>query len=398
MAAPYIRELFNRLFRGELTPGEKEILAEWIQESGEEEEFTALMQQSWQNFESHQSLPADKADQLLVSILHMGKKQESAGAVLVPMEQAIPIRRRRRYGVIAAAVLLVLIGAGILFQPSHSPAPAKMAQKTDVAPPSVSNAILTLGNGKKIVLDSASNGELTTQGKTDIVKLGDGQIAYKAKGTAESNIYNTITVPRGSRIATLTLSDGTKVWLNAGSSLTYPVLFTGSERKVSVTGETYFEVAPHAGKPFIVTKGSTEVAVLGTHFNVNAYEDEADMKITLLEGAVKVSSGQEKALLAPGQMAVFHPGESVKVLHEADLEQVMAWKNGQFNFTDVNISTVMRELSRWYGVEVQYQEEVKEKFYMETDRNTNVSNVLKILETTGGVHFHITGDKIIVMR
>jgi transmembrane sensor len=402
----HIEELLQRLFKGEITPDEKETLAAWIQESGEQERFMTLVQQSWENFESHQTIPGDKAAHLLESVLHKSPLQEEARVV------SIKTRHRRIYRAMAAAVLLLLIGAALVFRAPPSPAPAKMALKSDVAPPSASNAILTLAGGKKIVLDSAGNGELTTQGKTDIVKLGDGQIAYQAKGAAEATVYNTLTVPRGSRIATLTLSDGSKVWLNAGSSLTYPVVFSGNQRKVSVTGEIYFEVAPHAGRPFIVTNGSTEIAVLGTHFNVNAYEDEEDLKVTLLEGAVKVSGGQEKALLTPGQMAVLQPATfespsgitaqqtnvSLKVLKDVDVEQVMAWKNGQFNFSDVDIRTVMRELARWYGVDVQYQDNVTEKFYMETDRNTNVSNILKILETTGGVHFQITGDKIIVMK
>jgi ferric-dicitrate binding protein FerR (iron transport regulator) len=210
--------------------------------------------------------------------------------------------------------------------------------------------------------------------------------------------YNTLSNPRGSKVISLTLSDGTRVWLNAGSSLRYPASFASSavNREVKITGEAYFEVAHDASKPFIVSKNDVSVTVLGTHFNVNAYDDESDIKITLLEGSVRVNKGSNTGLLKPGQQA--QVSSSVKVLNNTDVEQVMAWKNGKFSFNGSDIKTVMRELARWYDVNVEYKDEIKETFFVKLDRNTNMSNVFRILQTTGAVHFKIEGKKVTVMQ
>jgi len=386
MPDPHIAGLIDRFFKGTITPEEKELLAEWILHSGEEKDLASLLERSWKDFEPNQSLSDARAGQLLSSILRKGNM--------------VPVRRIQWRRMAAAAIVFVLVtGAGFYYLSKHSiPHPIAIASR-DVAAPSASNAVLTLANGRTIILDSASNGSLATQGRTTIIKLGDGDIAYQPQEISENAAgYNTLTVPRGSRIAHVTLSDGTKVWLNAGSSLAYPVAFTGPERKVSVTGETYFEVAPDASHPFIVSKGTRTIKVLGTHFNVNAYEEEEDMKVTLLEGAVEVTAGSGNSILHPGQMAQIDDMQKISLLKNVDLERVMAWKNGLFNFSGADIRTVMRELSRWYDLKLDFKDQINEKFHVEISRNTNVSNVLKILETTGGVHFNIAGNKITVMR
>lgn len=302
----------------------------------------------------------------------------------------------------AAAIIVFLAGGSYLFFKDNSGSQEISGNKStipiqDIAAPVTANAVLTLADGSKIVLDSAGNGSLATQGSANIVKLADGRIAYTANANRVSEVqYNTLTVPRGSKVMSLALADGSKVWMNAESSLRYPTTFVGKERKVEITGEAYFEVAKNAAMPFVVKKGDVAVQVLGTHFNVNAYEDEVQMKITLLEGSVNVSNGNNSSLLKPGQQAQVQNG-LMNVVNQVDIEEVMAWKNGLFNFKGDNINTVMRQLARWYDLDVYYEKQVTEKFYVKMNRNTNVSNVFKILETTGGVHFKIELKKIMVM-
>jgi ferric-dicitrate binding protein FerR (iron transport regulator) len=387
-----ITELFNRFFAGTITPGEKQLLAEWITKA-DKQALAPQMHQAWKEFTTSETIPADKANQLLNAII------QKKSPAIDPEPRVLNLGMRRKYWFAAAAVLAVICCTAIYwFKSSPQEAKPTAIIKKELAPPAVSNAVLTLANGKKIMLDSAQNGSLARQGKTDLIKLSDGQIAYRGQDAGAGLQWNTLTVPRGSKIAAITLADGTQVWLNAGSSLTYPVAFTGKERRVSVTGETYFEVAKDHVHPFIVQKGDNRVQVFGTHFNVHAYEDESDIQITLLEGSIEVSNGETKHKIVPGQMALIQPDRSIRVTDSADLDRVMAWRNGRFDFADADIGMVMRELARWYDVEIEYREPVNEKFYLETNRNINVSDVFKILETTGGVHFLTEGKKIIVMR
>ena len=244
------------------------------------------------------------------------------------------------------------------------------------------------------MLDSASNGSLATEGNTRIEKLSDGQIVYTGKETGEME-YNTLTVPRGSKIASITLSDGTKVWLNSSSSLTYPVAFAGNERDVKISGEAYFEVAHNAAKPFKVIKGETLITVLGTHFNVNAYEDESSIKVTLLQGAVKVDRGTLTKLLKPGQQA--QVSSDIKINNEVNVDEVMAWKNGEFQFGEAaDIHSIMREIARWYDVDIEYKGDISGHIGGTISRDENVSQVLSMLEMTGAVKFLIEGKKIVV--
>jgi len=396
-----IADLIQRLLDGSITPAEKELLAQWILNDTNEEQLHSMMEQAWRDFQPGQTLPAEKADQIL-------------GAILPPPVRHIR-QRNRAYTLAAAAVLIfaILTGAGIYLL-RKQPTPIAIAAK-DVAPPSATKAILTLSDGSRIDVDSAGKGNIATQHTTAVIKQGAGDIVYKAgaipttgattstaatpttAATPSTTVYNTLTVPRGSRIAHLTLSDGTKVWLNAGSSLHYPVAFNGPDRKVEVTGETYFEVAQDKLHPFIVNKGENSVKVLGTHFNVNAYDEEGPIKVTLLEGSVKVSTNKDNSLIKAGQMAIMDPQKSIDVLNNADLERVMAWKNGYFNFSNADIKTVMRELSRWYGLELVFNNVTNERFHVEINRDIPLSRVLRILEMTDKIHFTISGNKVTVM-
>jgi len=380
-----IAALIERLLDGSITPAEKELLAKWVLNDTNEEQLHSMMEQAWRDFQPGQTLPAEKADQIL-------------GSILPPPVRRIS-RRNRAYTLAAAAVLIfAILTGGTIFLLRKQPTPIAIAAAKDVPPPAASKAILTLSDGTRIDLDSAGKGNIATQRTTAVIKQDAGDIAYQAGANAPTTttaIYNTLTVPRGSRIAHLTLSDGTKVWLNAGSSLRYPVAFAGPDRTVEVTGETYFEVAQDKLHPFVVNKGANSIKVLGTHFNVNAYDEEGPMKVTLLEGAVRVSTNNDNSLLHPGQMAVMD--QNIDVLNNTDLERVMAWKNGYFNFSNADIRTIMRELSRWYGLELVFNNITNERFHVEINRDIPLSKVLRILEMTDKIHFTISGNKVTVM-
>lgn len=300
----------------------------------------------------------------------------------------------------AAAVLLLLAGGAYWLSSKPTPevpvavAPAPANRLVNDVAPGQEGAILTLSTGETIVLDNAANGALAQEGATEVIKQ-NGQIVYKGKDAAAAVVYNTMTTPRG-RQYSLLLADGTRVWLNAASSITYPTAFTGKERKVDVTGEVYFEVVHNAGMPFVVQKDGVRVQVLGTHFNVNSYNEESSLNVTLLEGAVRVVSGIHRSDIRPGQQAQVREG-SLQLVNNVNLEEVMAWKNGTFRFGGTGIETIMRQLSRWYDVEVVYNKKIDEIFYAEIPRNTPLSDVLKALALTGEVRFAIEGKKIIVM-
>ena len=332
-------------------------------------------------------------------------------------KQVAPVRRMftyRRWAVAAAVILFMITGTYFLFfYQSRKPAivHTEYGLKNDIAAPAYTKAVLLLMDGKEIILDTAANSQLAVQENTAILKTGDGQLIYKINPSLQANgtgHMNTLTVPRGSRPLQLTLTDGTKIWLNAASSITYPIVFTGNERKVQMSGEAYYEVAKDAARKFIVSANGVETEVLGTHFNVNGYEDEANTKVTLLEGSVKVKSEvksqKSEALLKPGEQAVVSTHSPLTIDHSPDLEETVAWKDGYFDFKGAEIKSVMRQLSRWYNVEIEYNGKITDNHFSGIiNRNNNISQVLKMLESTGGVGFKIeTGSssaagKIIVL-
>ena len=327
---------------------------------------------------------------------------------------AVPVRRMvvtRRWGWVAAAVLL-LLAAGIayrsMFMTAKSP-PQQAAIIKDIAP-GTQGAILILGDGRQVVLDSQRNGLIAKQGATNVT-LKDGAVGYDKNSIgAATTIYNTMTTPRG-RQYQLLLPDGSKIWLNAASSIRYPVAFSGHERKVQITGEVYFEVAKNPAMPFKVNINNTStVEVLGTHFNVNAYEDEAETKTTLLEGSVKVmkretANGKREtaknnvfaAVLKPGEQAVLsRTNLPFTIDHSPDIDQVMAWKNGLFSFDNATIQTVMRQLSRWYNIDIIYEGNIPEQhFFGQMARDLSLLQVLRGLQVTK-VNVSLEGRKLII--
>ena len=266
----------------------------------------------------------------------------------------------------------------------------------DIKPPGVNRATITLANGQTVYLDSVAIGALATQGTVKLIKLADGKIAYEAGSNhiIEKPAYNTLTNPKGSQVVDLTLADGSRVWLNAGSSLTYPLSFIENERRVVITGEAYFEVASDKTKPFRVVKGNMQVEVLGTHFNVNAYDDEKNIKVTLLEGAVRLKINEENQMLEPGEQG--QVSNTISIIKNVDVEAVMAWKDDRFKFSGVDIETIMRQAARWYDIDIEYRGKVEGTLSGGVARNVNASQLFHVLELTDKVRFEIEGRKVIV--
>lgn len=358
----------------------------------------ALLQEELNN--SHYNTAEEEVNwqQMLQAVL---QQRETAAAA--------PVRRLRIYKIAAAAAVIIALGTIAwwwLQSNGRQTTDKPVAKITDIMP-GKNGAVLTLANGRQLVLDSAGNGDLYTQTGLQIVKH-DSLIAYTAPASKKSDetgtiSYNTLTTPKGRQFR-LVLADGTKVWLNASSSVRYPAVFNGEERVVNVTGEVYFEVAKDPRKPFKVNfsskAGGGRVEVLGTHFNINAYDDEDAVKTTLLEGKVKVTQPAKDndmaAVLKPGEQAVLASHSRLTIDHSPNIDQVMAWKNGYFQFDRVDIKTVMRQISRWYDVEIVYEGPVtNDRFGGSIPRDATLSQVLNALEQSL-VHFTIQGKKVIV--
>lgn len=309
----------------------------------------------------------------------------------------------RRFAVAAAVIGLLGSGAWwLIHNREQLQAPAVVTtQPHDVSAPAVSRATLTLSNGQKIALDSAANGAIADQGGASVVKDAGGRLTYQVPVSPTRNVllYNTLSNPRGSRVITLTLADGTRVWLNAESSIRYPAIFTGNDRAVEMTGEAYFEVAKDAAKPFRVTVAGETVNVLGTSFNVNAYADGSVLRTTLADGAISVTaSGTDKRLEA-GQQAVYDPShQRLSIDAHADLDRVLAWKNGLFGFAHTDLKALMQELGRWYNVDVHYEGAIPEEHFSgRLERSLTLDQVLHIL-TNHKIHYSIEPNRTLIIR
>lgn len=328
---------------------------------------------------------------------------------LSPEFKPAKITKRRKWLLpAAAAVILLLISAGVYLMFSSKTQTQQQTAKTNPVNdmmPGGNKAILTLADNSSIVLDSASNGTISLQGGIKVQKLENGLLAYVVNGEQvtenDEAFFNTISTPRGGQYH-VTLSDGTEVWLNASSSIRFPVVFTGKERKVDITGEAYLEVAKNRSMPFKVKAASSEIEVLGTHFNVNAYGDEESIKTTLVEGMVKVSvpssmrSQETSIILRPGQQSGISKDGRIRVVENADIEEALAWKNGRFQFKSADLKSILRQISRWYDADIVYRGNVNLHFTGHLPRNQNVSKVFEMLALTGEVKFTIEGKKIIV--
>ncbi|MDB5128863.1 FecR family protein [Mucilaginibacter sp.] len=308
-----------------------------------------------------------------------------------------------------AAVLVFAVLAGLLFVLKEKS--GKQAATTTFAKnkkheilPGSNKAYLTLTNGKSIILDDAKNGEINASEGVKVTKTANGMLVYSFSKTnntiAPGDVaqFNTITTPRGGQYK-VTLEDGTLVWLNAASSIKFPQAFTGNSRVVEITGEAYFEVAKNKAKPFIVKANGTQVEVLGTHFNISAYNDDAKITTTLLEGSVRMSKGTSTVMLAPGQQGIVAQNGSGITVSQADTEANLAWINGFFVFRDASIVDIMKLVSRWYDVDVEFQDDVQQNEFGGTiSRYKNITELLDNMRLTRTIHYKIDGRRVIIMK
>jgi ferric-dicitrate binding protein FerR (iron transport regulator) len=414
--------LLQKHFAGNLTEREYADLQRWFKEVGAHE-FDKLVNELQAQYPNEYTqvynINDAFAQRLEARVDAIEAEENEEPLVTIAPVHRIHVLKTAWFRYAAAVIIIFGIGAYLwnTQKEKENPSLAQTNQsvpvKNDVAPGG-NKAILTLADGSTIVLEDANNGEIAVEHGAAISKE-QNKIIYKnspSSGGGGETTYNTMTTPRGGQYQ-LTLADGTKVWLNAESSITYPTRFSEKQRKVAITGEAYFEVAKDKAKPFIVSvypknsflekplpedgDGYT-IEVLGTHFNVNAYPDESSANTTLLEGSVKIASGNAKMILKPGQQAQLNKQTNkLSLAINPDVEQVMAWRNGLFNFNNATLEQVLRQLARWYDVEVVYNGKVQpKKFGGKIQRDLNLSEVLDVLKDAG-VKFTIN-NKIVTVR
>jgi ferric-dicitrate binding protein FerR (iron transport regulator) len=388
----HYKELLRRYLDNNCTPQEAEELLDYLQHDASNRMLLAEMSASF--------IPP-AGDAVPEPGPWSERIRQQLQAKIQPLK-VIPFYKRWLPKVAAAALLLICAGAVwryYLHTKEVPPAdvPSKILAQQDM-PPGGNRAVLTLANGSTVLLDSTANGDIPTQGATKVIKV-NGQLIYQANSAdARSVSYNTVSTPRGGQYK-IVLPDGTLVWLNAASSLRFPTAFTGNERVVTLNGEGYFEVAHQRGNmPFKVQLSDGAVEVLGTHFNIMAYHNEARVKTTLLEGAVNVVHGAHTARLRPGQQASWETvAHSSIQVNNTNAEEAVAWKEGYFQFNRAGLEEVMRQLQRWYNVELRYEGEGgrQREFWGKIPRDARLSEALKILELSN-IHCTIAGDTIII--
>nr|WP_121271107.1 FecR family protein [Pedobacter schmidteae] len=391
--------LFNRYFDKTATHAERDEFLAFVDQEEVEAEIQKLMEESYQSFQPEREPFAAGGREKMLKAIVKGQKET---------DEVAPLKRRRLWPLIAsAAAILLVAGVSVYFYTTSSLSDNRlpMVAKHDIKP-GKNTATLTLADGRKIILSDAANGELAKEGGVSIQKTKDGKVIYavdaKVAGTANPEAalrLNTISTAAGQQYQVI-LPDGTLVWLNALSSLKYPSMFTGHERKVELEGEGYFEVTKVKDRkmPFIVLSNKQRVEVLGTHFNINSYANENATKTTLLEGSVSVSTSNTLAVLKPGQQAILMNGKTRVV--QVQTEDVVAWKNGYFMFNNESLEDVMRKVARWYDVQIEYKKISNRKitFFGTVSRFSNISQVLRTLEHTEEVKFEIEGRRVIVIE
>jgi transmembrane sensor len=319
----------------------------------------------------------------------LGKKDIIIADIYKKLQKSIgkkPNNNKKWYTAAAAAILVV--GLSILFYKNPIENPL-LTKRDQLAQSTMGKAVLTLEDGSQVVLDSENAGLLEEQGIVAKNMGIRGELSYHTLNQTEEVKYNSITIPRGGEYH-LVLCDGTKIWLNSESSLKFPMQFIGKDRQVELTGEAYFEVAENKAKPFRVMVKNTEIRVLGTHFNINAYNM---VNTTLIEGSVKLKSGVNEVLLKPGEFGVKTVKGDINI-GDADIEAVTAWRNGYFVFRDETIKSIMERISRWYDVDIEYHENAGEKeFYGKISRELSLKELLNSMELTGSVKFKIIENK-----
>ncbi|MET6997184.1 FecR family protein [Chitinophaga defluvii] len=389
-----ITRLFHKYLANQCTPGEVDELMQSLRKP----EYQSI----WEELVAAQVAGTTASSQEPDEVVKARLEQRLQNILHEIEESPVPVYTRKivpyTWKWAAAAAILILLGTGTYFylnsptkQVVHTPAVAM-----DVAPGG-NKATLTLSNGSVVLIDSVPEGKVAQQGNTSIVKLPNGQLVYNAGNSGvDESMYNTLATPRGGQYQ-LTLPDGTQVWLDAASSITYPAVFKGNKREVTITGEAYFEIALNAAKPFFVKVKEATIQVLGTHFNVNAYQEEEAIKVSLLQGAVKLNNKKSGIRLVPGQQGQLFPDGALKLIKEVDVEQAIAWKNGYFQFDGIGLPALIRQIARWYDLDVVYEGAVPEReFSGKIARTAYLSDVIKALELSD-VHCRFDGKKLIVM-
>ena len=355
---------------------------------------------------------SDREKEVFFHLLAQGKLDKylhaqmktKASDVLEKISPGRPLITRPRLAAAAALIGLLLL-SGVLWQsyqhhdPGNNAPPVTTYYKNEV-PPGGNHAILTLANGSRVMLDSTGKGSLGIQGASRVIKVDASSLSYRAVSNEHTDrsttYYNTIATPAGGQYQVI-LADGSKIWLNALSTVKFPTSFHGPLRTVELSGEAYFEVAKDKSKPFHVIANGINIEVLGTSFNVNAYTDEDAIRTTLLEGAVKLTKGNSTLLLAPGQQGQTIADGGLSIARNADADEAVAWKNGYFSFDDADLRTVMRQLSRWYGIQVRYEgKPTRSLFWGKMGRDLKLTQVLSGLDKSK-VHFQLEGTTLTVL-
>ena len=376
------------------------LLNRYVEDSASTEELEEL--NLLLNDKSYEEAAKDHLLSLLRATVPMAvHSEERLQAVLRVMRGERQVMIRNYWWAVAAIFIGAAVSLWVVTRktPSSSMVAGRQFLQHDRAPGG-NVAVLTLADGKSITLDSVHNGVLAEQGNASVTKAGDGMLAYRqVKGQTTPAVYNKLTTPRGGQYRLL-LPDGSQVWLNAASSVSYPTAFTEKVRSVTVTGEVYFEIAPNAAMPFVVRvdapQGQREIRVLGTHFNVKAYSDEDMVTTTLLEGSVQLVNAGAGTILKPGEQGQWRPDGSMHVDAHANVDEAVAWKNGMFHFEQADLPEIMRQIARWYDVDVVFRGKVPAaRFDGEIPRSSNLTEVFKILQLSN-VRFTVEDKKVIV--
>ena len=386
-AMQQISDLLLRRLQGSITEEENRKLSEWLAaQPAADQEYYARMT-SWPVIETELQ-KYDSIDDVTAE-----------GMMKEWIEVSKPERRIMWSYWAAAAVIILFIGAGTWYLNTqrNSNLPVASRYKNDVLPGG-EKAFLQLADGSTITLDSTTKGELALQGNARIIKSDEGELVYESANN-QKPVYNKIVIPKAGQY-TLTLPDGTKVWLNAASSLRYPTAFTGNERVVELSGEAYFDVAQDANHHFRVNTNvpghkPMSIEVLGTEFNIQAYADDQALSTTLVNGKVSVNADNQTVVLAPGKQAYLSKDADIQV-RDANMEAALAWKNGFIYMDSTDFREIMQQVSRWYDVDIVYEGNVDKAFNGKIPKAAKLSTVLKALESTGWVQFKVAGKTVTV--
>ncbi len=392
--AERLQFLFERFYKNEASKEEMEDLSSLLRDEDHKARLPELLKNAWQNHEEEQLFSREQSDAIYASIFNARKEAAGKG-------KSYRVTSNFRRFAAAAAITGILVFVSLMVFRNNNNTDKKNTGKetiavkkslpTDVAP-GKEGAVLTLEDGKQIALDSTGNGLLASQGNIQVTKTS-GQISYQ--GQDKEATYNTMTTPRGRQFS-LVLADGSKVWLNAASAVRFPTAFISNERKVEIKGEAYLEIAHDPAKPFHVMINGLDITVIGTRFNVNAYQDESAIKTTLVEGKIMMDNGSDKVILQPGQQAQLNGSNKFRVINDIDVEDVIAWKNGLFTLDGTDAEILMKQIARWYDIEIIQEGPLpKKRFVGSISRNINLSDLVKALNELG-IQCRLENRKLIV--